>query len=232
MRHVIALVLVLAGLTACAPLPQGAVPARVSQPGQAAERQFVAVIETVAPVAEAECRRVVQGRSCDFQIVVDTTPNQPPNAFQTLDRRGRPVLAFNLGLIASVENADELAFVVGHEAAHHILNHLARQQINSEAAAAIFSGVAAITGAGERGIQEAGRIGAVVGARSYSKDFEIEADRLGTLITMRAGYDPVRGAQFFSRLPDPGNQFLGTHPPNADRQKAVADTAAVLTARR
>jgi predicted Zn-dependent protease len=67
-----------------------------------------------------------------------------------------------------------------------------------------------------------------VGARSYSKNFELEADALGTVITHNAGYNPVRGAEFFSQLPDPGNRFLGTHPPNAQRIETVRRVAAGL----
>jgi predicted Zn-dependent protease len=48
------------------------------------------------------------------------------------------------------------------------------------------------------------------------------------MITARAGYDPVLGSKFFTRIPDPRDRFLGTHPPNADRVKAVRDTAAKL----
>ena len=67
-----------------------------------------------------------------------------------------------------------------------------------------------------------------VGARSYSKNFELEADALGTIITARAGYDPLRGAEFFARIPDPGDKFLGTHPPNASGLDTVRRTAAGL----
>ena len=89
----------------------------------------------------------------------------------------------------------------------------------------IFSGLASITGAD---VTSAQRIGAQVGARSYSKDFELEADALGTVIAARSGYDPVRGSQFFNRIPDPGDRFLGTHPPNAQRIEVVRRTAAGL----
>lgn len=41
-------------------------------------------------------------------------------------------------------------------------------------------------------------------------------------------YDPLRGAEFFTRIPDPGNRFLGTHPPNAARLETVRRTAAAL----
>jgi predicted Zn-dependent protease len=71
-------------------------------------------------------------------------------------------------------------------------------------------------------------IGAGVGARSYSKNFELEADGLGTVITHRAGFNPVKGAEYFTQIPDPGNRFLGTHPPNAQRIETVRRVAAGL----
>lgn len=214
------------------PRPQAGTPEITDQEARQragiAARQFVTVVETVEPVAEQECRRLAPGANCDFQIVVDDRPGQPPNAFQTVDRTGRPILAFNLALIASVDNADELAFVMGHEAAHHVLGHLGRTQQNAAVGAVILSGLAALGGADAAAMQSAEQIGATLGARSYSKDFELEADQLGTVITARAGYDPVRGALFFNKIPDPGNRFLGSHPPNAARMELVRRTAAGL----
>ena len=77
-------------------------------------------------------------------------------------------------------------------------------------------------------MRNAQRLGAQVGARTYSKEFELEADALGTIIASRAGYDPLLGAEFFNRIPDPGDKFLGTHPPNAERIATVRRTAAGL----
>ncbi len=201
-----------------------------ADPSRAA-RQFIQVVETVEPVAEQACRNAATQNNCDFLIVVDDRPGQPANAFQTVDSRGRPILAFNLALIRSVDNADELAFVMGHEASHHILAHLDRMQESANVGAVIFSGIAAITGANETAVRSAESLGAQVGARTFSKDFELEADRLGTIITARAGYDPIRGAQFFTRIPDPGNRFLGTHPPNAERMDVVRQTVAGMGGR-
>ncbi|TMM51634.1 M48 family metallopeptidase [Sulfitobacter sabulilitoris] len=193
-----------------------------------AARAFVQVVSTVEPVAERECRARTTSVNCDFNIVVDDRPGQPANAYQTLDRSGRPVIAFTLPLIADARNADELAFVMSHEAAHHIQGHIARQQQNAVAGAVIFAGLATLSGGNTDAVQTAQRVGAQVGARSYSKNFELEADALGTIISARAGYNPVRGAQFFTRIPDPGDKFLGTHPPNADRLDTVRRTAAGL----
>ena len=233
-------------LAACtaAPIPQpgpvggqpGPAPAPASRPDQRsntlstaqAARAFVSVVRTVEPVAERECRARTSGVNCDFNIVVDDRPNQPANAYQTVDRAGRPVIAFTLGLISDARNADELAFVLGHEASHHIAGHIGRQQQNAVAGAVIFAGLATLSGGNASAVESAQRLGAQVGARSYSKNFELEADALGTVITARAGYDPLRGAEFFARIPDPGDKFLGTHPPNASRLDTVRRTAAGL----
>lgn len=228
--------LLLAGcVVPTAPYPQsGARPA--PQPAQAsgalppteAARNFVAAVDAVEPVAEQYCRTLTRGQSCDFRIVIDDRPNQPSNAFQTVDGMGRPILGFTLALIADARNVDEIAFVMGHEAAHHIRGHIPLQQQSATEGALIAGILVAAGGGGEAAIQQAQQMGATFGARRFSKDFELEADALGAEITLRAGFDPLRGAAFFDRLPDPGDQFLGTHPPNAARRQTVANTVARL----
>ncbi len=220
-------------IAACSTTTGGSIPPASSSgqidavqrsPGVAA-RQFLEVVKTIEPVAERECRRRAAGANCDFKIVVDDRVNAPSNAYQFLDKSGQPIIAFTLAMIAEARNADELAFVMGHEAAHHIRGHLARQRDAAKAAAVVFAGLAVLTGATAEGVESATELGAAVGARTYSKDYELEADALGTVITMRAGYDPVKGSEFFTRIPDPGNRFLGSHPPNAERRATVLRAA-------
>jgi len=223
-----------AALAACEVVPvQQAGPAPgAMQPAtldiRTSARNFARVVNVVEPVAERECLARTRNVNCDFNIVVDDRPGQPANAFQTLDRQGRPIIAFTLALIEDARNEDELAFVMGHEAAHHIAGHIGRQQQNAVAGAVIFAGLATLSGGDANAVRSAQELGAQVGARSYSREFELEADALGTVITARAGYDPLRGAEFFARIPDPGDRFLGTHPPNAERIEIVRRTAAGL----
>ncbi|MEO0390530.1 MAG: M48 family metallopeptidase [Pseudomonadota bacterium] len=214
-----------------APAPAGqpqVVEPQVIQNTADARRAFASVTRTLEPVAERECARRTQGVNCDFRIVIDDRPGQPANAFQTLDENNRPVIVFNLALLRAAANVDEVAFVMGHEAAHHIEGHIPRQQDNAAAGAVLLAGLATLAGADAGGVESATRLGAQVGARTYSKEFELEADALGTIITHKAGYDPVLGAEFFNRIPDPGNRFLGTHPPNAERIATVRRVAAGL----
>jgi Zn-dependent protease with chaperone function len=193
-----------------------------------AARNFVAVVERVEPVAEQTCRQRAPGANCNFQIYVDERPQQGPNAFHTVDDRGRPIIVFTIPLIAEVRNQDELAFVMGHEAAHHILGHFEREQASAAYGAVLLGGLAEAQGQTPQSVEAAARLGAEIGARAFSKDFELEADAMGTVITHRAGYDPVLGGAYFARIPDPGDQFLGSHPPNAARQALVLQVAAGL----
>jgi predicted Zn-dependent protease len=140
------------------------------------------------------------------------------------------VIGFTLPLIADARNQDELAFVLGHEAAHHIAGHIPQTQARATEGALVGGLLATLGGLDPQSVDTFAQLGATVGARRFSKEFELEADALGTVITARAGYSPVRGAAFFNRIPDPGDRFLGSHPPNADRIRVVQATAARIGA--
>lgn len=186
--------------------------------------QFAEVVSNVEPAVETECLQSRPQGPCDFTFFIDTQVDAPPNAFQALDRLGGPTITFTQSLLEQVGNADEIAFVMSHEAAHHILGHIQRQQFHADQGATWLGTVVAAEGGSRDEVATAQQLGAIVGARSYSKTFELEADALGTLITARAGYSPVLGMAFFDRIPDPGDQFLGTHPSNPDRLRVVQET--------
>ncbi|WP_368186764.1 M48 family metalloprotease [Aestuariibius sp. HNIBRBA575] len=192
-------------------------------------RDFIEVVNQLEPVAEAECRRRLSRGNCDFLIVVDDSPNAPPNAFQTVDETGRPIIAFTLALLRETQNKEEIAFVMAHEAAHHIAGHLDVQRRNAAIGAQVFGQLAGTLGTdSSEALETAQEIGALVGARTFSQEFELEADEMGARIAHLAGYDPLIGAQFFTRIPDPGDHFLSSHPPNAARIAAVQRVAARL----
>ena len=236
-RAIFFLGIALLGLTACdevvldqsaptAPQAQTASGAGGTFTRQEAQRAFVSVKNRVEPIAERECRARTQGVNCDFRIVVDDRPNQPPNAFQTFDNGRRPLIVFTQSLLEGAKNTDEIAFIMGHEAAHHIKGHIDLQRQNAASVAVIFAGLATLTGGDTSSVQSAAELGGLVGSRTYSKEYELEADELGTILAIKSGYDPVRGAAYFNRIPDPGNRFLGTHPPNQQRIQTVRRTAA------
>jgi len=231
MRAVAVLLLVALVLPGCGgmPAPVASAPAGPKPSPDARDvARFRAVVARVEPEAERICRSRSAAASCDFRIVIDDRPGQPPNAFQSLDRQGRPIIAFTLSILADVGNADQLAFVMSHEAAHHIAGHIPRQQQDAMTGAILLGGLISLSGGDPSAVEAAANLGASVGARTYSKDYELEADAIGTVIAHEAGYDPVLGASYFTRLADPGDRFLGTHPPNAQRIETVRRVAAGL----
>ncbi|MEZ5912750.1 MAG: M48 family metallopeptidase [Paracoccaceae bacterium] len=187
-----------------------------------------AVIARVEAVAERECRSRVRGLNCDYAIGVDPDASAPPNAFQTVDESGRPRITLTRRLIAQMRNDDELAFVLGHEAAHHIAGHIPRKVADANAGALVLGTLAVLGGASEDDLQMAVDLGAELGSRRYSKEYELEADALGAAITWKAGYDPELGAAYFARIENPGDRCLGTHPPNEARLDVVRQTVARL----
>lgn len=227
MRVSVLLLTVVLVLSACVstPVPQPA-PNDAELAGRArqAVQNFAIVVDRVEPVAEQVCRERTPRQNCDFGIFVDRDPRSGVNAFQTVDPAGRPAIIFTLGLIAEARNTDELAFIMGHEAGHHIAQHLLQQQARSVEGARVFSDVARQSGANARQITEAAQLGSFVASRQFGQQAELEADAIGTAIALRAGFDPLIGAEFFTRIPDPDDPFLSTHPPNAARVGVLRGT--------
>ncbi|QPH55479.1 M48 family metalloprotease [Pontivivens ytuae] len=198
---------------------RGAVAANRSvSSGESLMRQ---VAQRVEPIAESTCRQETgqSGQYCDFRILVEDTGDQP-NAFQTF-RDGRPLIIFNTAMLRTVRNDNEVAFIMSHEAGHHIAGHLQRRQQQ----VGLGGLLGAITiGALGGDPQQGADLGASVGSRAYSQAFELEADLLGTYIADRAGYDPVDGAASFARFGG-SNSILSTHPPGPQRYNTVVAAA-------
>jgi len=217
-----------------------------SSPDQAA-RTFVEVARRVEPIAERFCEEQtaeIADFNCDVQIVLD---DQMPyrNAYQTYAGDGTPIVAFTLPMVADARNRDEIAFVLGHEFGHHIARHIQKGQQQATAGALILGTLMAAAQAQSAGspyynqaqaqqdLQNVMEFGYAAGRRAFSKQYELEADVIGTYIAEAAGYDAVRGARFFAR-PEPTRRedgalsFWGTHPADEDRLALVIETARTL----
>jgi len=116
----------------------------------------------------------------------------------------------------------ELAFILGHELAHTVAQHLVKRYRTLQRQELIFAvaaaGASAITrGGGERASRLA--LQAVSLAReavtsNFSQEDELEADQLGIQYVIRAGYDPAAALDLltdFARFDNPW-PFLRTHP--------------------
>lgn len=135
------------------------------------------------------------------------------------------------GMMRFVESDDELALVVGHELAHNVSGHVAKQQTNT--LAGFFLGALVDAGATAAGVDTGGagrELGARMGQGAYSKDFESEADYLGCYFAARAGYDASLAMLMWRRMAAEhpasisGGGFLASHPATAERAVALERT--------
>ena len=119
------------------------------------------------------------------------------------------------GMMRFAESDQELAVVLGHELAHNAEHHVDAKQANV-GIGLIFDILAA--GAGI----DTGGVFSEVGAKSYSQDFESEADYIGLYYLARAGVPIEQAAHFWRRMaaenPDSiRGSYQSTHPSTAQR---------------
>lgn len=219
-----------------------AAPPRIPASPSVGAARFARVAARIQPVAERLCRDELaqKGVECRVRLELDTRMAER-NAYFTYDGPGKdnPVIRFTVPLLQDVENDDEAAFIMGHEYGHLIGQHIVKREQQAVAGALILGAITAYANAeaasaGQAYDQDAisrnMQIGAAVGQVAYSQTYELESDMLGTRIAMAAGYDPVKGAQYFARNEEARTasgqlSFWGTHPANSKRLAVVLATA-------
>ncbi len=96
------------------------------------------------------------------------------------------------GLIAGMESEGEFAYIMGHEVGHISAKHSAKQ-MSQNMALSLALGIAAAS-ISDSDTREAvvglGAMGGQLLLLKYSRDDELEADRLGVSYMSRLGYDP------------------------------------------
>jgi predicted Zn-dependent protease len=130
------------------------------------------------------------------------------------------------GILAYMNSEDEFVGIVGHEIAHVVARHSAKQMSRSVVTSGfgLFNVVSSV-------LPTAGTLMQVPGAivlLSYSRDQENEADRLGVEYSTRLGYDAAQMAGFFGTLEKMSEgedrrppTILSTHPDPGDRYESV-----------
>ncbi|WP_203471586.1 M48 family metalloprotease [Dissulfurispira thermophila] len=114
------------------------------------------------------------------------------------------------GLLASLDNEAEFTFVMGHEIGHVSARHSARQ---------ITSGMLLQAGLAAAGIAMSGKnysdialnVGSAAGGLlllKYSRDHELEADRLGIIYMSKLGYNPQHAISAHKNLEKASQEYL------------------------
>ncbi|MBC8056955.1 MAG: M48 family metallopeptidase [Rhizobiales bacterium] len=130
-------------------------------------------------------------------------------------------IAFYSGILEKLKlTDDEVAMIMGHEAAHALREH-ARERIGKTTATrgAIELGAALF------GLGNGGRLLADMGGQlltlQFSRDDESEADLVGIELAARAGYDPSAGVTLWQKMGAAAKnappQFISTHPSGPTR---------------
>lgn len=224
-------------------------PPRAPASASAGVSRFNRVASRVEPVARQLCEQELAQKTaadCNVQLRLDTEMAER-NAYFTYTQPGNrgPAVFFSVPILQDAASDDEVAFILGHEYGHLIGQHIAKQEQQAIAGAIILG---AITAYGNASAASAGsyydsnavsrnmELGAAVGQRAFSQTYELESDMLGTRIAHAAGYDPVKGAQFFARGEAARSKsgqlsFWGTHPADAKRMAVVIATMDQIKAR-
>jgi predicted Zn-dependent protease len=137
------------------------------------------------------------------------------------------------GMLAQLNNEDQLATVIAHEIGHVAARHAARQAWQQQIGQGLLLGGAVLSqglGLPAQNILNFGGMAAQLFLLRYSREDELEADKLGVEYAMAAGYDSreVIGLfQALDRMQEKEGQsmpsFLATHPNPGDRIQRIRE---------
>jgi predicted Zn-dependent protease len=137
------------------------------------------------------------------------------------------------GMLAHLNNEDQLATVIAHEIGHVAARHAARQAWQQQMGQGLLLGGAVLSkglGLPAGNILNFGGMAAQLFLLRYSREDELEADKLGVEYAMGAGYDSreVIGLfQTLDRMQEKEGQsmpsFLATHPNPGDRIQRIRE---------
>ena len=129
------------------------------------------------------------------------------------------------GILPLTKDNDGLAVVMGHEIAHAIADHgneRMSQQLAIQAAGIGLDVYMQQKPQQTRDIfMSAFGVGSQLGTLAYSRQHELEADKLGLVFMAMAGYSPDRAISFWQEMSNVGGnkpaEILSTHPSDENR---------------
>ena len=164
----------------------------------------------------------------DVHLVADDTVN-------AFCMPGGKIVMFS-GILSIADSEEKVAFILGHEMAHALLDH-SRTRVSAQnaqnmmtSAAWIGSFAMDLVGMGSLGsLTRAATNAASIGSQFFlmnpwGRDQELEADHLGILIIYWAGYDISQIPSFWQEMSNYNSNehdFFSTHPADSKRIAAM-----------
>ncbi|HVG83966.1 MAG TPA: M48 family metalloprotease [Vicinamibacterales bacterium] len=143
----------------------------------------------------------------------------------------------NRGMIEAARTQGEVASVIAHEISHVALRHGTAQATKAtkyEIGALVGAVVGSIIG-GNVGsaVSQGTQFGLGTAFLRFGREFERQADLLGSHLMAASGYDPLEMASTFKTIEKQGGrggpQWLSDHPNPGDRYTAITREAKLLT---
>jgi predicted Zn-dependent protease len=175
------------------------------------------------------------------RIAAQTGREDIPFSFKVIDNDeeinafalpGGPIYVYT-GLLKYAENEAELASVLGHEIGHVTARH-STEQLTKAYGIQLLTQIVLGEDPGALATM-ASNVGGSLGMLKFSRDDEIEADRLGVHYMFRAGYNPDAMLSFQRKLGElEGSNsskvmnLLSTHPLSQARINAIQQEIATL----
>ena len=148
--------------------------------------------------------------------------SESPNAFVLPSGK----IGVTTGLLALVRNDDQLATVLGHEVGHVVARHAAERYSTTAITSTVLRAGQGLAGDQARAAGAIGGLGAQLGVLlPFSRNHELEADRIGVDYLQRAGYRPSEAVTLWRLMAAQRQgstpEFASTHPSDANRIAAL-----------
>ena len=171
-------------------------------------------------------------RHPEFKYTFEPVNVREINAFAL---PGGPMFV-NRGMIEAAGTEGEVAGVMAHELSHVLLRHGTAQASKAQkyqigqVAGAVLGAI--IGGGWGQIISQGSQFGLGTAFLRFSREYEKQADLLGSQIMARAGYDPRDMANMFKTIEKEGGsggpQWLSDHPNPGNRVDYITKEAAML----
>jgi predicted Zn-dependent protease len=135
-------------------------------------------------------------------------------------------VVFYTGIMPICDNENGVAAVMGHEVAHAFAKHgqerMSQGQLQQVGGLAVALGTSGKSAESQQIWNTAFGIGSGLGMLKFSRTHEQEADRLGLVFMIMAGYDGTEAAEVWVRMSQKSGgsstpAILSTHPTNESR---------------